>query len=433
MANQNRLKDMPFNTPWFNSQPKDFFNSLNKSKNYNIVLTADTDDFDEDTIKQWQDEGFVVKYVPMGEDGSTRYVQRVRLAGDSFGTAEYYAIVAFSDAASLILQSHLKPNNPKLVAIIAYYPTLIPKPTTQFPPGIKVLVHLVGTEIKTQHHPEILGLSSSKAKIITKRVDPGPGYGEALDYAFRTYTYTGLEEGFAERDLDEFDRVGEQVAFSRSLAVVRRAFRIDEGETKVEYYRDTLVDATAAGIAEKSMGKRVRSGAHVLYGPTLTGGGGTAELQRFYTEFFYPLPPSFRSRLISRTVGTDGSRIVDELFISLTHTTEIPWLLPGIPPTNKRVEVVMISIVRFVGGKLESEHVYWDQASVLLQVGLLSPKQVPGGFRKKGVSELPVWGAESARAVKRGGTSSHLNELISEWDEGEEEEGDVVGGGAGVT
>ncbi|KAK3677220.1 hypothetical protein LTR78_002758 [Recurvomyces mirabilis] len=416
MANQNRLQDMPFDTPWFNSQPKDFFNSLNKSKNYNIVLTAETDDFDEETITQWREEGFVVKYVPLGNDGGQRYVQRVRLAGDTFGAAEYYAIVAFSDAASLILQSHLKPNHPKLVAIVAYYPGLIPKPTTKYPPGVKVLVHLAGTEIKLQHHPEVLGLSSSKAKIIKKRIDPGAGYGESLNFGFKTYTYTGLENGFAERDLDEYDPVAEQIAFSRSLSVIRKAFRIDDTETRLEHNRDTLVDATARGVSEKTLISNVRPYAHVLHGPTLTGGAGTVDLKKFYTDFFHPLPPSFRSRLMSRTLGTDASRLVDELYITFTHTTEIPWMLPGIPATQKKVEIVLISIVRMVGGKLESEHVYWDQASVLVQVGLLSPKMVPEKWKKKGVVELPVWGCEGARAMKRAG-SSHVNELIEGWDD----------------
>lgn len=97
-----RLQGMPdsFNTPWFNSQPKDFFNSLNKSKNYNLVLTAETEDFDEETIAQWQDEGFVVKYVPLLNGGSG-YVKRVQSAGDTFGVAEYYGIVGGSISNTL--------------------------------------------------------------------------------------------------------------------------------------------------------------------------------------------------------------------------------------------------------------------------------------------------------------------------------------------
>jgi hypothetical protein len=105
--------------------------------------------------------------------------------------------------------------------------------------------------------------------------------------------------------------------------------------------------------------------------------------------------------LLSRTVGTD--RIIDELSLSFNHNKPIPWLLPGIPPTNRRIEVILVSIVCIKAGKLYSEKVYWDQASVLMQVGLLDPKVVPEKFKEKGVERLPVVGAESARAAVRGG------------------------------
>lgn len=136
----------------------------------------------------------------------------------------------------------------------------------------------------------------------------------------------------------------------------------------------------------------------VTYTPTLTGGIGTNALRRFYEQhFLHSLPSSMRLRLISRTVGVD--RIVDELYASFEHTHEIPWMLPGVPPTNRKVEIILVSIVGMKAGKLSSEHVYWDQASVLVQVGLLNPKLVPGGV--KGVDRLPVVGGEAARRMLR--------------------------------
>jgi hypothetical protein len=132
---------------------------------------------------------------------------------------------------------------------------------------------------------------------------------------------------------------------------------------------------------------------NVTYGPTLSGGTGTRALRRFYEQHFFDhLPESMHLRLISRTIGSD--RIVDELFVSFEHTQEIPWLLPGVGPTNKKVEFVLVSIVSLRSGKLYSEHVYWDQASVLVQVGLLDPKLV-----SQGVDRLPVIGRESARRI----------------------------------
>ena len=106
--------------------------------------------------------------------------------------------------------------------------------------------------------------------------------------------------------------------------------------------------------------------------------------------------------------------MIDELSLSFNHNKTVPWLLPGVPPTNRRIEVVIVSIVCIKAGKLHSEKVYWDQASVLMQVGLLDPNLVPDKFKEKGVEKLPVVGAESARAAVRGG-SRRINELISDW------------------
>jgi carboxymethylenebutenolidase len=87
-------------------------------------------------------------------------------------------------------------------------------------------------------------------------------------------------------------------------------------------------------------------------------------------------------------VGDD--QLVDEMIFSFTHTQEMPWILPGVPPTNRHVEVALVAIVRFRDGKVAHEHIYWDQASVLKQIGLITDPA------------LPVCGAESADKVRRG-------------------------------
>lgn len=134
----------------------------------------------------------------------------------------------------------------------------------------------------------------------------------------------------------------------------------------------------------------------VTYTSTMSGGIGKRALRRFYDKHFLrTMPPSMRLRLISRTVGAD--RVVDELHVSLQHTQEIPWMLPGVPPTDKHVEIILVSIVSLRAGKLYSEHVYWDQASVLVQVGLLDPKLVPQGVQD--VHRLPVVGRDAARGI----------------------------------
>jgi carboxymethylenebutenolidase len=123
---------------------------------------------------------------------------------------------------------------------------------------------------------------------------------------------------------------------------------------------------------------------YVNHIPTMTGGVGQADLRRFYQNHFIGVnPPDFALHPISRTVGAD--RLVDEFIVSFTHTTEVDWMLPGVAPTGRTVSVPMIAIVQFQGDKLVHEHIYWDQASVLVQIGLLDPKG------------LPVTGAEQAR------------------------------------
>lgn len=134
----------------------------------------------------------------------------------------------------------------------------------------------------------------------------------------------------------------------------------------------------------------------VTYTSTMSGGIGNQALRRFYERYFLgKLPPSMHIRLVSRTSGSD--RVVDELYIAFEHTAEIPWMLPGVPATNKKVEIMLVSIVSLRGGRLYSEHVYWDQASVLVQVGLLDPKLAPNNPHD--IDRLPVVGREAARRI----------------------------------
>jgi carboxymethylenebutenolidase len=126
--------------------------------------------------------------------------------------------------------------------------------------------------------------------------------------------------------------------------------------------------------------------AYVNHIPVMTGGYGKDDLRRFYSHDFIPTMPADTTLTpISRTVGED--QIVDEMIFSFTHTQEMPWMLPGIAPTNRRVEVPLVAIVRFRDDKLAYEHIYWDQASVLKQIGLLEDPK------------LPVFGAETAHKV----------------------------------
>ena len=126
--------------------------------------------------------------------------------------------------------------------------------------------------------------------------------------------------------------------------------------------------------------------AYVNHVPVMTGGFGKPELRLFYSAHFIPkMPPDLEMTSVSRTIGSD--QLVEEMVLKFTHTVEIDWMLPGIAPTGRQVEVALVVVVRFRDGKVAHEHIYWDQASVLVQLGLIDP------------DGLPVAGAESARKV----------------------------------
>ena len=159
-----------------------------------------------------------------------------------------------------------------------------------------------------------------------------------------------------------------------------------------EHIRDEFVnrdtDATIATMVPD---------AYVNHVPVMTGGVGHAALRDFYSRRFIPrMPPDTEIVPRSRTIGTD--RLVDEMIFRFTHTIEMEWMLPGVPPTGRRVEIPLVVIVHFRDGKLAHEQIYWDQASVLVQLGLLDP------------SGLPVAGVQTARKVMD--PSQPSNELI---------------------
>jgi carboxymethylenebutenolidase len=131
--------------------------------------------------------------------------------------------------------------------------------------------------------------------------------------------------------------------------------------------------------------------------PVMIGGDGKEELYEFYAKYFLPqIPPDTEMVPVSRTIGQ--GRLVEEMILRFTHTIPMDWMLPGIPPTGKRVEIALLVVVQFDGDKLAHEHLYWDQASLLVQLGLLQPEG------------LPVVGAEGARSVLD--RTIKLNELL---------------------
>lgn len=143
--------------------------------------------------------------------------------------------------------------------------------------------------------------------------------------------------------------------------------------------------------------KTMVADAYVNHVPVLTGGVGHDQLREFYSKRFIPqMPPDTSMMPVSRTIGSD--RVVDEMVFEFTHTIKMDWMLPGVEPTGKQVKIPLVVIVHFRDGKLAHEHIYWDQASVLAQLGLID------------AANLPVAGVETAAKVLN--PSLPANELM---------------------
>ena len=213
------------------------------------------------------------------------------------------------------------------------------------------------------------------------------------------YVYAGVSSGFAELANAKYDKPAARLAHSRSIALLRGAIG-PHYDLEALWEKHTLYEFGTRDVAATM--RTMVAEPYVNHIPVMTGGVGGEELARFYAHHFIPkCPADFKLTPISRTVGAD--RLVDEMLVSFTHDVEIDWMLPGVPPTGKYVEVPTIAIVNFRGDKLYHEHIYWDQASVLVQIGLLDP------------AGLPVAGVETAKKLIDETRPS--NTLMKRWSE----------------
>jgi hypothetical protein len=218
--------------------------------------------------------------------------------------------------------------------------------------------------------------------------------------AWKCYRYEKCATGFADPSSKTYSEVEANLAWTRALACVRKSFgkNFDLEPIAQSHWNSRFEDDDPDRASMGVVKQMTQNSPHVTILPTMEGGVGRKKLAEFYGEFFVPsLVEDFNIRLISRTLGVN--RIVDEMVVSFTHSDEVDWILPGVPPTNKHVEIPMVSIVAVRNDKLVSEHMYWDQASVLMQVGLLDPKLVPKKLKNEGLKRLPVVGAEAAKQL----------------------------------
>ena len=205
----------------------------------------------------------------------------------------------------------------------------------------------------------------------------------------KIYDYPGREHAFGRTGGEHYDTSAAELANLRSLeffvshlaggglaaAQQTLSARWDD-HVKYEFATRNTEDTLETMVAD----------AYVNHVPVMTGGVGHDELRAFYSQRFIPqMPPDTGMTPVSRTIGVD--RVVDEMVFEFTHTIKMDWMLPGVEPTGKHVRVALVVIVHFRDGKLAHEHIYWDQASVLAQLGLID------------AAKLPVAGDKSAAKV----------------------------------
>ncbi|SAK77224.1 dienelactone hydrolase family protein [Caballeronia fortuita] len=219
------------------------------------------------------------------------------------------------------------------------------------------------------------------------------------------FVYPGTSAGFIVSNSEHYDKPAALMAYSRTLAMLRKVlgpvFDLNALWEQHCYFEFGTRDVDAVMptmVAEP----------YVNHVPTMTGGVGHDQLKRFYRyHFVHSNPADTKLIPVSRTIGAD--RVVDEFVFCATHDREIDWLLPGLAPTGRYFEVPMLAVIRFRGDKLYNEHIYWDQASVLVQIGVLDPEGLPVAGRqtaRKLIDEtlpsnqlMPNWASSEGKPI----------------------------------
>ncbi|UQC77662.1 carboxymethylenebutenolidase [Colletotrichum lupini] len=220
----------------------------------------------------------------------------------------------------------------------------------------------------------------------------------------KTHSYPGASDFFVVPSHPNFNANAAGLAHTRTLTFLKPLLGGPYFDLEAVWEEHTLFEFGERNV-EKTMATMVEQ-PYVNHIPTLTGGVGRQYLTSFYRDhFIFNNPDDTELELVSRTVGID--RVIDEFVFKCTHNRVIDWLLPGVPPTGKHLSIPFTSVVNVRGDHLHHEHIAWDQATALRQLGLLPeflpfPYQINGSgpaSGKKFEFKLPVAGVESAHKL----------------------------------
>ncbi|PZQ77371.1 MAG: carboxymethylenebutenolidase [Variovorax paradoxus] len=300
----------------------------------------------------------------------------ISFARSQYGCSGPVASVGYCLGGRLALRALF---DTEIQASVSYYgvglETLVEQP---LPPSKAALLHVAALDA---HCPP-----TSQARIRA-----------AATGAIRAHVYAGCDHAFARAGSVHHHADAARLAYDRTLSFlvprVGPSYDLEAlWEAHLDYEFSTRnVDLTMATMVAQP---------YVNHVPTMTGGVGHDSLRRFYRDYFIGANPADTHQVsVSRTIG--ARQVVDEVIFSFTHDRRIEWLLPGVEPTGRKVRFGLVGVVRFRGDKLCHEHIYWDQATVLVQVGLI------------GTQGLPVVGAEGADKITDNSIPS--NHLIASW------------------
>lgn len=201
------------------------------------------------------------------------------------------------------------------------------------------------------------------------------------------HDYPENDHAFGRPGGKHYDAASAELANLRTVEFFVRHLAVEANAQKIlsDLWDEHVKYEFATRDTEETL-KTMVPDAYVNHVPVLTGGFGHDELREFYSKRFIPqMPPDTSMTPVSRTIGVD--RVVDEMVFEFTHTIKMDWMLPGVAPTGRHIKIPLIVVVHFRDGKLAHEHIYWDQASVLVQLGLID------------AANLPVAGVEPAEKV----------------------------------
>ncbi|KAI8939877.1 hypothetical protein NX059_003610 [Plenodomus lindquistii] len=365
-------------------------------------------DLDPEPLRKWAEEGLAVVqlFVPgKVEDGGEFPLQRALDVLKGCEGCEFEKGVGLISYISRVpyYVEEASSQSPDIKALISYGGrtfTTYSLRMISFPPQ---LIHAAGSEIpRREPYPNV--------PVSPTRTPQGVA---------RTYRYEDArrEKYWVLPGDENYHKRSAGLAHTRSLAFLKPLLKgpwLDVEavwEDHIQHlFKEQNVAKAMAGMVDRT---------YVNYILTMAGGLGKKQLTSFYKQHFIPSnPPDTSLTLLSRTIGTD--RIVDESILSLTHNVHIPWLLPGIPPTGKKLELPIMFVATMRGDRLCHEHVSWDQGSALKQLGLL-PEVVRFPYEVEGVDvgegrvevRLPVVGVEGARKVVDEGVGES-NGLVEE-------------------